>query len=108
MSTPANPLLLLVTQLRACPTQDSHFSDQRLFEAWERFKLTGWERGNLPSVSVIAGLLVMDQTVATLLTSAEHTQLLELCSTALERYHEKANPPNPLGKTIAATLNESI
>jgi len=108
VSTPANPLLLLATQLKACPTQDSRFSDKLLFEAWELFKHTGWERGNLPSAAVIAGLLVMDQTVATLLTSVEHAQLLELCSTALERYHEKAHPPNPLGKTIAATLNESI
>jgi len=108
VSDPANPLLLLATQLKACPTQDGRFSDQQLFEAWERFKLTGWERGNLPSAAVIAGLLVMDPTVATLLTSVEHAQLLELCSTALERYHEKAHPPNPLGKTIAATLSESI
>ena len=108
MSTQASPLLLLAAQLKACPTQDSHFSDKQLFEAWERFKLTGWERGNLPSAAVIAGLLVMDQTVATLLTSVEHAQLLGLCSTALERYHEKAHPPNPLGKTLAATIKENL
>lgn len=108
MSTPANPLILLATQLKACPTQDSSFSEKLLAEAWERFKHTGWERGSLPSTSVIAGLLVHDENVARLLTSEEHTQLLGLCSTALERYHEKANPPNPVGKTIAATLNETI
>lgn len=106
MITPSNPLLLLATQLKACPTQDSSFSEKLLFEAWERFKHTGWERGNLPSASVIAGLLVQDENVARLLTSAEHTQLLSLCSSALERYHEKANPPNQAGKTIVATLKE--
>lgn len=108
MSTASNPLLLLATQLKACPTQDNSFSEKLLAEAWERFKHTGWERGNLPSASVIAGLLVQDENVAKLLTSTEHTQLLGLCSNALERYHEKANPTNQLGKTIAATLNESI
>ena len=108
MSTSSNPLHLLATQLKACPTQDTSFSEKLLFEAWERFKLTGWERGRPPTSSVIAGLLVQDESVAKLLTSVEHTQLLGLCSSALERYHEKANPPNPVGKTIAATLNESI
>ena len=106
MSTPSSPLLLLATQLKACPTQDSSFSEKLLAEAWERFKHTGWERGNLPTASVIAGLLVHDETIAKLLTSTEHTQLLALCSNALERYHEKANPPNQVGKTLAATLKE--
>ncbi len=106
MSTPSNPLLLLATQLKACPSQDNSFSEKLLAEAWERFKHTGWERGNLPSASVIAGLLVHDETVAKLLTSTEHMQLLALCSNALERYHEKANPTNQVGKTIAATLKE--
>lgn len=108
MSTPSNPLLLLATQLKACPSQDNSFSEKLLFEAWERFKLTGWERGNLPTASAIAALLVHDETIAKLLTSVEHAQLLALCSNALERYREKSNPPNQLGKTIAATLNESI
>ena len=108
MSTPSNPLLLLATQLKACPTQDSSFSEKLLVEAWERFKHTGWERGGLPTSSVIAGLLVHDENVAKLLTSTEHMQLLALCSTALERYHEKANPTNQLGKTLAATLKETI
>ena len=108
MSTPSNPLVLLANRLKACPTQDNSFSEKLLSEAWERFKHTGWERGNLPTASVIAGLLVQDESVAKLLTSTEHMQLLALCSNALERYHEKANPPNQLGKTIAATLNESI
>ena len=106
MSTPSSPLLLLATQLKACPTHDTSFSEKLLAEAWERFKHTGWERGSLPTASVIAGLLVHDENVAKLLTSEEHTQLLGLCSNALERYHEKANPPNQVGKTLAATLKE--
>ena len=35
------------------------------------------ERGNLPSAAVIAGLLVMDQTVATLLTSVADYQQMD-------------------------------
>ena len=107
-STSSGALLPLVAQLKACPTQDSSFSEKLLLEAWERFKHTGWDRGNLPTTSVMAGLLVQDENVAKLLTSKEHTQLLGLCSTALERYQRKVNPPNQLGKTIAASLKESI
>lgn len=106
MSTPSHSLLPLVTQLKACPTQDNSFSERQLFDAWERFKHTGWERGNLPTAPVIAGLLVHDEQVATLLAPAEHDQLLALCSNALERYHQRTHPPNQLGKTIAATLKE--
>lgn len=99
-------LLPLVTQLKACPAQDRTFAEPRLFEAWERLKHTGWERGRAPTPAVLAGLLLHDSTVATLLNDTEHAQLLALCSKALERYQHKTNPPNPLGKTIAATLKE--
>ena len=98
----------LVAQLKACPSQNNSFSEKLLFEAWERFKNTGWERGSYPSPAVMAGLVMHDQHVADLLNAAERSQFYALSTVALERYQQKANPPNQLGKTIAATLNESI
>lgn len=106
MSTPSNPLVLLANQLKACPDQDSRFSDKQLFEAWERFKHTGWERGKYPNAAVMAGLILHDEHVAELLNPTERAQFYCLSTAALERYQEKANPPNQVGKTIAATLKE--
>ena len=108
MTTPSCPLLPLVARLKACPTQDRSFSEQQLREAWERFKHTGWDRGTEPRPAVIAGILVQDEDIGRLLTSTEHAQLLALCALALERYHQKTKPPNQLGKTIAASLKESL
>ena len=108
MTTRSGVLLPLVAKLRACPSLDSSFSEKQLLEAWERFKHTGWDRGTEPRPAVIAGLLVQDEDIARLLNVAEHTQLLALCALALERYHQKTKPPNQLGKTIAASLKESI
>jgi hypothetical protein len=108
VNTSSNPLLPLVAQLKACPAQDSRYTEERLAEAWERFKQTGWDRGAAPTSSVFAGLLVHDELVAKLLAPAEHAQLLALCELALERYQVKAHPQNPLGKTLAATLKELL
>ena len=104
----AGVLRLLVAQLKACPTQDTSCSEQLLLEAWERFKHTGWDRGMEPTPAVMAGLILHDENTARLLNPAERGQLLALGTLALERYQQKTNPPNPLGKTIAATLKESL
>ena len=106
--TPSGALLPLVAQLKACPTQDSSFSEKLLLEAWERFKHTGWDRGTEPVPAVIAGLILHDENIARLLNTAERVQLLALSTVALERYQQKTNPPTQLGKTIAASLKESI
>ncbi len=110
MKTPtqSGALLPLVAQLKACPTQDTSFSDKLLTEAWERFKHTGWDRGTEPTPMIMAALVLHDEHVAKLLNAAERVQLLALGTVALERYQQKTNPPNPLGKTIAASLKESI
>ena len=97
----------LVARLKACPTQDSSFSEKLLLEAWERFKHTGWDRGTDPTPAVMAGLILHDENLARLLNAAERVQLLALSEVALERFQEKSNPPNQLGTTIAATLKES-
>ena len=105
--TQTGALLPLVAQLKACPTQDNSFSEKLLLEAWERFKHTGWDRGTEPTPAVMASLVLHDEHVAKLLNAAERVQLLALGTVALERYLEKTNPPNQLGKTIAASLKES-
>ena len=105
--TSSGALLPLVARLKACPTQDSSFSEKLLLEAWERFKHTGWDRGTEPTPAVMAALVLHDEHVAKLLTAAERVQLLALSTVALERFQERTNPPNQLGKTIAATLKES-
>jgi hypothetical protein len=104
---PSGALLPLVAQLKACPTQDSSFSEKLLTDAWEQFKHTGWDRGTEPTPAVMVALVLHDEHVAKLLNTAERVQLLALSTIALERYLEKSNPPNQLGKTIAATLKES-
>ena len=96
----------LVARLKACPTQDNSYSEKLLLEAWERFKHTGWDRGTEPTPAVIAGLVMHDENIARLLSTAERMQLLALSTVALERYQQKTNPPNQLGKTIAASLKE--
>jgi len=55
----------------------------------------------------MAGLILFDEEqFGHLLTEAELSQLTALARLALERYNLKANPPNKLGKTIAASLKE--
>ena len=97
----------LVARLKACPTQDNSFSEKLLVEAWERFKHTGWDRGTEPTPAVMAALVLHDENLARLLNTAERMQLLALSTVVLERFQERTNPPNQLGKTIAATLKES-
>lgn len=43
---------------------------------------------------------------AQLLNEAERSQMIALAKLALERYRQKNNPPNKLGKIIAAALKE--
>ena len=105
--TPSGALLPLVALLKACPNQDNSFSEKLLLEAWERFKHTGWDRGTEPTPAIMAGLLLHDENLARLLNAAEHVQLLALSTLALERYLANTNPPNQLGKTIAASLKET-
>ena len=106
--TPSGALLPLVARLKACPTQDNSFSDKLLSDAWERFKHTGWDRGTEPTPAIMAALVLHDENITRLLNPAERVQLLALSTVALERYQQKINPPNQLGKTIAASLKESI
>lgn len=109
MTTPAksSALLPLVAILKACPAHDNGFSEETLSKTWERFKQQAWESGDEPPPDVMAGLILHDKQFAQLLNEAERSQMAALAEMALERYRHKTNPPNKLGKIIAAAIKES-
>jgi hypothetical protein len=109
MTTPAKPnaLLPLVTILKECPSLDTSFSEKLLVETWNGLKQTDPEHGNEITPAVMAGLVLADEEdFAQLLNEAERSQMIVLAKVALERYRQKTNPPNKLGKIIAAVLKE--
>src|SRR4051794_9538975 len=105
-STQANPLLPLIAKLKACPTQDTKFSNELLCHAWECFK-EAWRPGDEVIPSVVAGLIIRDKDFAQLLNETERAQMVALSKVALERFNEKTNPHNKLGKTLAVILEVS-
>ena len=109
MKTPTKSrvLLPLVAQLKACLSLDNSFSQKTLIETWNCFKQLSPEQGDEITPALMAGLVLYDeQQFARLLNEAERSQLAALGKVALERYQQKTNPPNQLGKTIAASLKE--
>lgn len=99
----------LVTRLKACPSPDHSFSEKLLIETWGSFKTIALEHGDALTPAVLAGLILYDEhTFARLLNEAERARLLALAQLALERYRQKTNPPNPLGKLMAASLKELL
>ena len=109
MTTPAKPnaLLPLVTILKECPSLDTSFSEKLLVETWNGLKQTDPEHGNEITPAVMAGLVLADEEdFAQLLNEAERSQMIVPAKVALERYRQKTNPPNKLGKIIAAVLKE--
>jgi len=103
--TSSHPLQPLVEKLTACPARDERFSQKTLVATWDCLKQTDLENDDELTPSIMAGLVLYDETqFAQLLNEAEHAQLAALARTALQRFQEKSDPPNHLGKTIAATL----
>ena len=110
MSAPTNPgtLLPLFAALKACPSPASRVSQKLLIETWGCFKHLALEHGEPVTPAILAGLLLHDpESFAPLLNAAEHAQLTALGRVAVEHYLQQLNPPNPLGKTLAASLQES-
>jgi hypothetical protein len=108
MRTPAHPLQPLVAALKECRTQDKTCSPKTLIEVWGNLRELNPEQGDQTTAAVMAALVLYDETgFARLLNEAERAQLLALSVTALERYLERAHPPNKLGKTIASAIKES-
>jgi hypothetical protein len=106
MSAPAQPsaLLPLVEKLKACPAHDKSLSQEMLHRAWERCR--AWQPEDEVTPAVMAGVILQDEPFARLLNEAERTQMAALARVALERYQQRNNPPNKLGKIIAAALKE--
>ena len=102
MSAKSNALRRLFAQLKECPSRYNRFPGEVERQTWEHFKL---EDELTPAV--LAGLVLYDDTFAQLLNEAERSQMLVLAAKALERYRQETNPPNQLGKLIAASLEES-
>ena len=102
MSAKSNALRRLFAQLKECPSRHNRFPGEMERQTWERFK----QEDEL-TPAVLAGLVLYDETFAQLLNEAERSQMLALAAKALERYRQETNPPNQLGKIIAASLEES-
>jgi len=99
----------LASKLKECPARDTRITEKRVIEMWACFKRIAPEHGDTISPAILAALILYDPgTFAPLLNRAEQAQLEALGQTALERYRQFINPPNKLGKTIAAALKESI
>jgi hypothetical protein len=99
----------LVAQLHACPTRDQRITEARFRETWNRLRTVSPEHGEPITTALMVGVLLFDpQMFAPLLTTAQHTQLQTLGQAALGRYLQLTQPPNPLGKTIAAALLEEL
>ena len=109
MTTPtkSSVLLPLAANLKACPACDSTFSEKLLIATWGSLKQAALEQGDELTPSIMAALILFDEEqFAQLLDEAERAQMLALAQAALERYRQKTNPPNKLGKIIAAALKE--
>ena len=99
----------LVQLLKACPSRRNGVTGKRLNESWACFRTIAPEQGDTITPAVLVGLILYDpELFASLLNAAEHAQLLALGKVALERYEQQIHPPNPLGKTIAEALKETI
>ena len=109
MTTPAKGLMPLLAQLKSCPAREQGLTRKELIATWNSFKEINPEQGDEITPAMMAGLVLFDEEqFAQLLNEAERSQLAALAKMALERFTEKSNPPNKLGKTIAAALKESI
>jgi len=102
------PLLSLVTKLRACPAHDASISRELFLECWTKLQREDVTPLIKPTLPIMAALVLYDDQFAPLLTAAEQAQLLALVNLAVDRYEQKTNPPNKLGKLIAATIKEKI
>jgi hypothetical protein len=103
MTSHQSALLPLVTKLKSCSTQHNGFSKELVRGAWEGFK-DAWRPGSKVTPAVIAALVIHNGTFGLLLDEAENAQILALSKLALERFEQKSNPPNKLGKALAAIL----
>jgi hypothetical protein len=99
-------LLPLVEKLKACPSHDEDFSREMFLECWDELRREDVSAFIVPTVPVMAALVLNDERFKQLLDETEQSQLSALVNLALERYTRKTNPPNKLGKLIAGIIKK--
>lgn len=99
-----NTLQPLVTRLKACPTHDPIVSCELLIKSWDEVRQEKVTPFIQPSAAIMAALVVSDVRFARLLSELDRAQLQSLIKQSLNRYEQLINPPNKLGKLIAAGL----
>jgi hypothetical protein len=100
------PLQHLFAKLKACPAHDSSISRELFLEGWDDLRREDINHLLNPTVPIMAALVLGDDTFAQLLNETERIQLLALVNLAVDRYTQKTNPPNKLGKLIAGTIKK--
>jgi hypothetical protein len=106
--TPKSVLLPLVARLKAASSRDTSLSAEILAKTWGELRDHPFERSQKVNPSIMAGLIFEDARFAQLLNAEEYTQLQTLVGAAIQRFEQKINPSNKLGKTLAASIKESI
>ena len=96
----------LFTRLRACPAHDTRLSRERLLEGWDRLRREDLTPRIKPPAPVMAALVLSNEPFASLLLETERVQLLALVNVAIDRYHQKTNPPNQLGKLLVSIIKK--
>lgn len=101
--TQTTPLLPLVQRLKVCHARDNRLSKELVRDAWDDFR-SAWRPGSKLTPAVIAALVLHNGLFALLFTDEENAQLHALSTLALERFEQRTNPSNNLGKILAAIL----
>jgi hypothetical protein len=99
-------LLPLVAKLKDCPAHDPGITREMFLECWNELRREDIEHLIKPTVPVMAALILHDDRFARLLNPAEQEQLHALINLAIDRYGQKTNPPNKLGKLIAGIIKK--
>jgi hypothetical protein len=103
-----NNLLPLVTKLKCCASHEEGISRELFLESWDELQREGVTHLSKPTAPVMAALVLNDDRFAQLLNQAERDQLVSLVNLAIDRYQQRANPPNKLGKLIAGCIKKEI
>ena len=100
-------LLPLFKKLKTCASQDDRITEKMLVETWNCLREVNLQQGNEVTPSIlIAVVLYDDEQFAGILNETEHSQLFSLARIVIDRYRQITQPPNILGKAIAASLKE--
>ena len=92
--------LPLLAQIRHCPSREASVSREMFIECWHELQRVDVTPFIKPTVPVMAALLLYDERFTGLLNAAESAQLNAIVDLAMERYEQRTNPPNKLGRLL--------